>query len=181
MRWVVWLLGILTFAGIIHISTILIIPQIAPNDAWSRISEKVSEGEFVVLPRSKPGEETLPLMDPAVVYAICRYNLESGAISIETELPTTFWSVAAHTRSGVVFYSVTGQASPKGNIRIDLRNHEQMREVLLGETDEEDEKLTILAEEDEGFLLFRGLVSAASEAEIIGDIISKTSCATIEE
>ena len=87
MRWVFWLVGVIALAGVIHISTILAIPRIAPFDAWSRIAAQIPEKSFSVLPLARPGEEVIPLMDPAIQYSVCRYDLSEGPLHVEAVLP----------------------------------------------------------------------------------------------
>ncbi|MCB1477203.1 MAG: DUF1254 domain-containing protein [Rhodobiaceae bacterium] len=181
MRWVFWLVGVIALAGVIHISTILAIPRIAPFDAWSRIAAQIPEKSFSVLPLARPGEEVIPLMDPAIQYSVCRYDLSEGPLHVEAVLPHGYWSVAGQTRSGIVFYSVTGQASPTGRINMEVRNSDQMREKSLADSEEKDDMLTIEAPENQGFLVFRSLVATASMLGQIEDLAKQTACETVAE
>ncbi|MGE0232953.1 MAG: DUF1254 domain-containing protein [Flavobacteriaceae bacterium] len=181
MRWAIWLTGIIALAGVIHISTILAIPRIAPYDAWSRITAQVPEQSFAVLPLARPGEEVIPLMDPAIQYGICRYDLSEGPLLVEAALPRGYWSVAGQTRSGIVFYSVTGQASPTGRIRMEVRNSDQMRERSLADSEQKDEILTIEAPENQGFLVFRSLVTAGTLATQLKNLAEQTVCEAVSE
>lgn len=179
VRWLVWALGVAALAGIIHIATILSIPQIAPYDAWSRITAIVPEGGKMTLPRATPGNEALPFMDPAVIYTVCRYNLANGPLRVDTRIPDTFWSVAGHTRAGIVYYSVTSQAAPRGEIVIEIRDNAQMKEVELKEAEATNDVLNIEAPEDEGFLLFRSLVATESQAPAIAKLARSSTCETL--
>ena len=71
----------LLLGGIVHIATILYLPNTATQNAYARVSAIAPVNRVVPLPMPSPEKSVLPLMDPAFAAAVCRYDLEATARS----------------------------------------------------------------------------------------------------
>ena len=56
IRLVLWLLGALLLGGIVHLGTVLILPRMASQDAYARVSAIAPVNAVVPLANSDPGE-----------------------------------------------------------------------------------------------------------------------------
>lgn len=165
-------------AAIVHLATILAIPRFATRDAWSRVIEIAEPVGVTLLPRARPGDEVLPGLDPAIVYGVCLYDLSEGPFAIVAPMPGDYWSIAFHTREGIIFYAVNDEAATSARFDIEIRNARQMRQFRLEYPDPDEEILTIEAPSDIGFALMRGLVSAPSERPRVEAAMAATVCET---
>lgn len=169
----------LVLAAILHILTILAIPHFATRDAWSRISEIAEPAGITLLPRPLPGDEPLPGLDPSMVYGVCLYDLSEGPLAISAPMPDHYWSVAFHTRDGVIFYAVNDEAATAQRFDIELRDARQMRQYRLEYPEADETLLTIEAPAATGFALIRALVAAPSLRAEVEAAVAGVSCTTL--
>src|SRR4029077_10876844 len=82
VRGLLWILAAVLLGGIVHLSTVLAMPQAAKQDAYSRLAPLTPVNTMVPLPATKAGAEIMPFMDPAFGAAVCRYDLSSGPLKL---------------------------------------------------------------------------------------------------
>ncbi len=80
IRLPLWILGALLLAGIVHLSTVLAMPQAATQDAYSRLAPLAPVNTAVQLAPPTAQAATMPFMDPAFAVAVCGYDLSSGSL-----------------------------------------------------------------------------------------------------
>ena len=82
IRALLWILCGLILGGIVHLSTVLAMPQAAKQDAYSRLTPLTPVNTMVSL--APPTAETtiMPFMDPSFAAAVCRYDLTNGSIKL---------------------------------------------------------------------------------------------------
>jgi len=130
-RWLLWLLGGLLLGGIVHLSTILLLPRTATKDAYSRLEPLTPVNSVVSLPAPTPAHETIPFMDPAFAVAVCRYDLSNGPLKLRAPISHAYTSVSFYTRSDIAYYAINDRAAGRRVIELDLMTvpqHEQMPE-----------------------------------------------------
>lgn len=169
----------LVLAAILHILTILAIPHFATRDAWSRITAIADPAGITLLPRPLPGDEPLPGLDPSMVYGVCLYDLTEGPLAISAPMPDHYWSVAFHTRDGIIFYAVNDEAAVARRFDIELRDARQMRQYRVAYPEADETVLTIEAPSPTGFALFRALVAAPSLRAEVEAAVAAISCTTL--
>ncbi len=153
----------LVLGGIVHLVTIMAIPRLAERDGWSRVMALTDEEGVTLIPTSRPGEAALPALDPAAVYAACRFDLSGGPVAIRAPMPQEFWSVSFHSSDRTVFYAVTNEAAPGDSFQIELRNAEQTRRFQSSQAVADPQTLRIEAPTTRGFALFRALAPHRSQ------------------
>ena len=62
IRWLLWLLAGLLLGGIVHIATVLYLPNTATQNAYARVSAIAPVNRVVPLPMPSPDKSVLPLM-----------------------------------------------------------------------------------------------------------------------
>ena len=65
--------------GVVHLVSVLALPRIATQDAYSRLTPMTKLNAVTALPLADPNNAPMPFMDPAFAVAICRYDLADGA------------------------------------------------------------------------------------------------------
>ena len=108
-RTLLFVVGGLMLAGIIHIATVIMVPYFATKDAWAEMRQFGRDGTFHVVPQAKAGDEPLAALDPRMLYSVCRFSLEDGPMqiarhcsTISGRLPSSIGAAAMSTASTTV-------------------------------------------------------------------------------
>ena len=129
IRLPLWILGALLLGGIVHLSTVLAMPQAATQDAYSRLAQFTPVNAVVPLDAPSATNATMPFMDPAFAVAICRYDLSAGPLKLNAPLSQAYTSVTFYTRNSVAYYAINDRAAGRRAIELDLMTEEQHAQV----------------------------------------------------
>ena len=122
--------------GVVHLVSVLALPRIATQDAYSRLSPITRENSVTSLPLADPNNATMPFMDPAFAIAICRYNLKDGPLKLTVPVSQAYTSVSFYTRNEVAYYAINDRSAGRKVIELDLMTEAQHSELP------EDEEIT---------------------------------------
>jgi uncharacterized membrane protein len=134
MRWLLLLLGGTLLGGIVHLSTMLVLPRTASQDAYARLAATGEVNKMAPIPAPSSKNSAIPFMDPAFASAVCRYDLSRGPIKLTAPVSTAYTSVSFYTRNGVAYYAINDRAAGRRIIELNLMTTEQ-REQLPAEED----------------------------------------------
>ncbi|MGP0061220.1 MAG: hypothetical protein ACLPID_18260 [Beijerinckiaceae bacterium] len=168
-----YLFGAILVASVVHILSILLMPQLAPRDSFSRLAPLGKPGQLALLPRPEPQRQITPFADPAVAQGLCLFDLDKGPLSIRGNIEAGgLVTLSFRTRSGRIFYAMTDRATQHGMVDIRVVTADQ-RETLEGEEEEQEprQELRLVSPEKIGFVLISAFVPfpsawAESEAQI---------------
>lgn len=168
------LLAILMVAGIVHIVSLLLVPMVAPDDAYARIAAVVPEGGVRSLPRAASAGDPLPDRDPALATAVCRYDLGAGPLRVSAALGDEgFVAVTLHARSGLAFYGLTDRAGNAGKLDLVVMTPEQRDEAAARDSaDAPVRDVRVVAPEGRGFVSFDVLPRVGGYARAERDLAS---------
>ena len=76
--------------GVVHLVSVLALPRIATQDAYSRLTPLTKLNAVTALPLAAPDNTVMPFMDPAFAIAVCRYDLSTGPIKPLTSNQNAF-------------------------------------------------------------------------------------------
>ncbi len=124
-----WILGALLLAGIVHLSTVLAMPQAATQDAYSRLARLAPLNNLVQLAPPTAQDAIMPFMDPAFAVAVCRYDLSRGTLKFNAPVSQAYTSVTFYTRKSVAYYAINDRAAGRRSIELDLMTPEQHSEL----------------------------------------------------
>jgi len=122
--------------GVVHLVSVLALPRIASQDAYSRLTPMTKLNAVTQLPLADPNNSTMPFMDPAFSVAICRYDLSGGPIKLIVPVSQAYTSVSFYTRNEVAYYAINDRSAGKKVIELDLMTEAQHNELP------EDEEIT---------------------------------------
>ena len=122
--------------GVVHLVSVLALPRIATQDAYSRLTPMTKLNAVTALPLADPGNAPMPFMDPAFAVAICRYDLTDGALKLTVPVSQAYTSVSFYTRNEVAYYAINDRSAGRKVIELDLMTEEQHAELP------EDEEVT---------------------------------------
>ena len=111
--------------GVVHLVSVLALPRIATQDAYSRLSPMTKLNAVTPLALADPNNAPMPFMDPAFAVAICRYDLASGPIKLTVPVSQAYTSVSFYTRNEVAYYAINDRSAGRKVIELDLMTEEQ--------------------------------------------------------
>jgi uncharacterized membrane protein len=111
--------------GVVHLVSVLALPRIASQDAYSRLTPITKLNAVTTLPLADPGNTLMPFMDPAFATAVCRYDLSGGPIKLAVPVSQSYTSVSFYTRSDVAYYAINDRSAGRKVIELDLMTEAQ--------------------------------------------------------
>ena len=121
---------------VVHLVSVLALPRIASQDAYSRLTPTTQLNAVTMLPAADPGYTLMPFMDPAFAVAVCRYDLSAGPIKLTVPVSQAYTSVSFYTRNEVAYYAINDRSAGKKVIELNLMTEAQHDELP------EDENIT---------------------------------------
>ena len=193
-RAALWLFAIAVVAGATHLVSILIMPRLAAKDGYARIAAIAPANRVVALPALpgraaapasrieallRGGGETAPFEDPALVTAVCRFDLSRGPVRlIANPEPETLLLLSYHSRWGEVFYSMTDRSATRGHIETLLFVAAQRDDVEANDSDDElPRELRIVSPTTQGFVTIRSLAETPGGEPAARKRVAAVSCA----
>jgi uncharacterized membrane protein len=124
IRVLLLILAAILLGGIVHLSTVLAMPQAAKQDAYSRLAPLTPVNTMVPLATPTAEAEVMPFMDPAFATAVCRYDLSGGALKLIAPVSQAYTSVTFYTRKSIAYYAINDRAAGRRTIELDLMTAE---------------------------------------------------------
>jgi uncharacterized membrane protein len=157
IRWLLWTLGGILLGGIVHLATVLAMPQAATQDAYSRLMPITPVNVMVTLPAPTAQASIMPFMDPAFAAAVCRYDLSNGAIKLDAPISGAYTSVTFYTRNSIAYYAINDRAAGRRAIELNLMTPEQHAQVPEEEDVTAADRLIIDSPTTTGLIVVRAL------------------------
>jgi uncharacterized membrane protein len=157
VRVLLWILAAILLGGIVHLSTVLAMPQAAKQDAYSRLVPLTPVNTMVQLVAPTTGNAIMPFMDPAFAQAVCRYDLSSGSLKLIAPVSQAYTSVTFYTRKSVAYYAINDRAAGRRTIELDLMTPEQHAQVPEEEDVTAADRLIIESPSTMGLIVLRAL------------------------
>jgi uncharacterized membrane protein len=123
------IIGGVLLGGVVHLVSVLALPRIATQDAYSRLTPLTQENTVTALALADPGNTLMPFMDPAFATSICRYDLSNGPIKLTVPVSQAYTSVSFYTRNDVAYYAINDRSAGRRVIELDLMTEAQHAEL----------------------------------------------------
>ena len=157
IRGLLWILAAILLAGIVHLSTVLAMPQTATQDAYSRLAPLTPINAVVPLAPPTSKSAVMPFMDPAFAAAVCRYDLTGGSLKLIAPVSQAYTSVTFYTRKSVAYYAINDRAAGRHSIELDLMTPEQHAALPEDEDVTAADRLIIESPSTMGLIVLRAL------------------------
>jgi uncharacterized membrane protein len=157
IRWLLFGVGGLLLGGIVHLATVLLLPRVATQDAYSRLLAMAPVNRVVPIPDPTPENAILPFMDPALTAAVCRYDLANGPLKLTTPVTPAYTSVSFYTRFGIAYYAINDRAAGRRVIELDLMTSEQRSQLPEDEEVTAADRLIVESPTTTGLIVLRAL------------------------
>ncbi|SDQ88610.1 DUF1254 domain-containing protein [Pseudovibrio sp. Tun.PSC04-5.I4] len=175
-RWILWGIGGLFVAGIIHVAILLNVPGYVPHSPYERVGSFGMDRSFQVLPPILPRSEPLPDLDPSMRHAICRYSLENGPLVVRAVAPSPFWSLGLFNEKGQVTYSLNDRTSEGEVVTMLVLTPQQLSILRENPPDNLEEIIVVETNELKGFALFRAFVPSSAYLPRIAEALRSATC-----
>jgi uncharacterized membrane protein len=159
MRFLLWLLGGVLLGGVVHLATILLLPRMAAQDAYSRLSPLTPVNKVVPVPAPAPDTATMPFMDPAFAMAVCRYDLSKAPLKFTVPISQAYTSVSFYTRSDIAYYAINDRAAGRRVIELDLMTADQHNELPGNEEITAADRLIVESPTNTGLIVIKALAA----------------------
>ncbi len=91
--------------GILHIMATLAAPSLAIATAYDRLAQVLPKNRMLVLPEIAPGSQPLPFLNPALRYAMCRFDTSEQPIDVVANLTDAGSSLNIYSPLGETIYA----------------------------------------------------------------------------
>jgi uncharacterized membrane protein len=145
--------------GVVHLVSVLALPRIASQDAYSRLAPITKLNAVTALPAADPGNTLMPFMDPAFATAICRYDLSGGPIKLAVPVTQSYTSVSFYTRSDVAYYAINDRSAGRKVIELNLMTEAQHAELPEDEDITAADRLIIDSPGSTGLIVLKALAA----------------------
>jgi uncharacterized membrane protein len=151
------IIGGVLLGGVVHLVSVLALPRIATQDAYSRLAPLTKLNAVTALPLAGPNSAPMPFMDPAFAIAICRYDLSTGPIKLAVPVSQAYTSVSFYTRSDVAYYAINDRSAGRRVIELDLMTEAQHAELPEDEDVTAADRLIIDSPTATGLIVLKAL------------------------
>ena len=176
IRWLVWLMAGIVLGGIVHLSTVLLLPATATRGAYTRLSAATAVNEMTLLPQPSPEGALLPFMDPAFAVAVCRYDLSGGPLKFRTQVSPAYTAVTFYTPRGVSFYAINDRAAGRRTIELELMTAEQRAQIQEDEEVTAADRLIVESPAVTGLIVLRALAPEPGALPNVRGLLAAARC-----
>jgi uncharacterized membrane protein len=150
--------GIL-LGGVVHLVSVLALPRIATQDAYSRLTPITTLNAVIQLPAADPANTLMPYLDPALAVAVCRYDLSGGPLKLTVPVSQAYTSVSFYTRNELAYYAINDRSAGKKVIELDLMTEPQHNELPEDEEITAADRLIIDSPSTTGLIVMKALAA----------------------
>ncbi|HEY7247290.1 MAG TPA: DUF1254 domain-containing protein [Xanthobacteraceae bacterium] len=176
IRLCLWLLGALLLGGIVHLVTVLLLPNVATNDAFARVSAIAPVNAVTPVPPPTPENTLMPFMDPAFATSVCRYDLSRAALKFSVPISPAYTSVSFYTRGDVSYYAINDRAAGRRVIELDLMTNAQRAELPENEDITAADRLIVTSPTTTGLIVIRALTPEAGWTPAVRASLAAARC-----
>ena len=176
IRLALWLLGALLLAGVVHLATVLLLPRMATQDAYARVSTIAPVNSVIALPPPTPEKALMPFMDPAFQVSVCRYDLTHGPLKFSVPITQAYTSVSFYTRSDVAYYAINDRAAGRKVIELDLMTAAQRAELPENEEITAADRLIVASPTTTGLIVIRALAPEPGWIPAVRNALAAAQC-----
>jgi uncharacterized membrane protein len=145
--------------GVVHLVSVLALPRISTQDAYSRLTPMTKLNAVTQLPLADPGNSPMPFMDPAFAMAICRYDLSDGPLKLTVPVSQAYTSVSFYTRNEIAYYAINDRSAGKRVIELNLMTEAQHQDLPEDEEVTAADRLIIDSPTTTGLIVLKALAA----------------------
>jgi uncharacterized membrane protein len=163
---------------VVHLVSVLALPRIASEDAYSRLTPLTKLNAVTPLPVADPTNTLMPYLDPAFAVAICRYDLSSGPLKLKVPVSQAYTSVSFYTRNELAYYAINDRSAGKKVIELDLMTEAQHSDLPEEEDVTSADRLIIDSPTATGLIVLKALAPEPGLMAQAQTSLAASSCST---
>jgi uncharacterized membrane protein len=171
-----FLVATLFLAGAIHITTILLVPQVAESDGWSRLAQFAGEGKFVEVPTDGSNTSGVTGLDPLFLNGACGIDLGDNPAAISLDASGLFWSLALYDPQGTITFSLNDRTATEGRMQM-LVVDAALGVPVQPASPQGDDTIVVEAHSERLIALLRLFAPTPSARREAGRILARAGCA----
>jgi uncharacterized membrane protein len=176
IRFLLWLLGGVLLGGVVHLATVLLLPSMATQDAYSRLAPLTPVNKVVPIPTPSPEKATMPFMDPAFAMAVCRYDLTDAPMKFSVPISQAYTSVSFYTRSDIAYYAINDRAAGRRVIELDLMTTDQHNDLPDNEEITAADRLIVESPTNTGLIVIKALAAEPGLLASAQNLLASAKC-----
>jgi uncharacterized membrane protein len=176
IRFLLWLLGGVLLGGVVHLATVLLLPRMATQDAYSRLTPLTPVNKVVPVPSPSPEKATMPFMDPAFAMAVCRYDLTNAPLKFSVPISQAYTSVSFYTRSDIAYYAINDRAAGRRVIELDLMTPDQHNDLPDNEEITAADRLIVESPTNTGLIVIKALAAEPGLLASAQNLLASAKC-----
>jgi uncharacterized membrane protein len=176
IRLLLWLLGGTLLGGVVHLATILLLPKLAEQDAYSRLAPIAPVNKVVAVPAPSPEKAAMPFMDPAFAMAVCRYDLTKAPLKFSVPISQAYTSVSFYTRSDIAYYAINDRAAGRRVIELDLMTPDQHNDLPDNEEITAADRLIVESPTNTGLIVIKALAAEPGLIDAARNTLAAARC-----
>ncbi len=180
IRLILWIIAGLFLGTILHIVAVIGLPAFSPDRIWTRVEALAPNDTIVVLDSVKADRETLPMLDPAMEHALCRFSTESSPQLISGAVDGVYWSLGLFNRQGEILYSLNDRSIGMGSLKLVVTTQRQLLSLQENPPEDLEEFVIVEAPEQDMFVLVRSFRDDSSASPGIRKMLNELSCGPFE-
>jgi uncharacterized membrane protein len=176
IRLALWLLGGVMLGGIVHFATVLLLPSMATQDAYSRLAPMTTVNAVTAIAPPSPERAVMPFMDPAFAWSVCRYDISDGPLKFSVPVSQAYTSVSFYTRTDVPYYAINDRAAGRRMIELDLMTTEQRNDLPENEEITAADRLIVESPTTTGIIVMKALAPEPGLMAMARDALATGRC-----
>jgi uncharacterized membrane protein len=176
IRFMLWLLGGILLGGVVHLTTVLLLPTMAKQDAYSRLAPFATVNKVVPIPAPSPDKAAMPFMDPAFAMAVCRYDLTNAPLKFSVPISQAYTSVSFYTRSDIAYYAINDRAAGRRVIELDLMTPDQHNDLPDNEEITAADRLIVESPTSTGLIVIKALAAEPGLFAAAQNLLTAAKC-----
>jgi uncharacterized membrane protein len=182
LRYLPFAAGAALLAVMVHILTVLALPGAALRTAGQLLAARAGDAGPQLLPPAAPGVEATPFADPAMVVAVCGFDLADGPFRIRAQMGDWFSSLVVLSPKGAVVHGLSDKAATRRLLDIVLATDQQIR--ALEAQDPEDrppQEIRLRMPIARGAAVLRSLAPRASDLPTVTETLRRAQCGIVQD
>ena len=160
IRLLLWLLGGVLLGGIVHLATVLMLPSLATQDAYSRLAPIAPVNAVIAAPgaHARKSPRCRSWTPPSRSRSAATTSTE-GPLKFSVPVSPAYTSVSFYTRTDVAYYAINDRAAGRRMIELDLMTTEQRNDLPGDEEITAADRLIVESPTPTGLIMIKALAA----------------------
>ena len=177
--WLFWLVVALLIGAVTHLSYVLIAPSFAMQTLMIGDQDNAPVNKFVLL----DGAEQARLLGETerdAVSAKCAFDIGNGQMSINAEMPDTFWSLTLYSNNGADLYTINDRQAGTDKFKLTVKRAPDLADIFSSDQSENARAMSdgwsVEVPESKGIAVFWMALDYPEQRKLFIETLSRSVC-----